>query len=117
MAKLTNKKLQEVKNNCYAVYNFDSEGRRCGTISGCNIVRAMEEAQNGLSLIYDNEIDSARVPKELFSDFNVESPKNDKPVWIWVMEVEAAQKQRATWQQVKQVFDIAKTWLKTQEVA
>ena len=116
--KLTNKKLQEVKNNYYAVYTFDGDGRRSGTISGCNIVRAMEEAQNRLCLIFSDELEKARVPRELFADMGMaENRKAETTVWMWVLEIEAKNKRRATWQEVEQVFDIARTWLKTREVA
>jgi len=109
MAKLTNKKLQEVKHNLYAVYTFEDDGRRCGTIGGCDIVRAMEEAESRLCLIYPNELEQAAVPRELFAEFKVREGRSSlHPVWYWVLEVEAANKRRATWQEVRDMFNLAK---------
>jgi hypothetical protein len=116
MSKLTNRKLQEVKGNLYAVYTFDDEGKRAGSISGCNIVRMAEEAQNRLCLVFPNELHEASVPFELVEEFGVrEGRVNIHPVWYWVMEVEAAKKCRASYLTVQRIFDYAKAWLKYNE--
>jgi len=117
MGKLTNRKLQEVKGNFYAVYTFGEDGRRCGCISGCNIVRMAEEAQNGLSLIFTDELENARIPREAIAEFTVKEGRNNThSVGMWVLEVEAAQRHRATWQQVQGIFDCAKAWLRNNKV-
>ena len=117
MPKLTNKKLQEVKHNLYAVYTIGDDGRRCCSIIGCNIVRAMEEAQGRLCLIYSDELNYAQLPKEVFAGLGLggRAHRETHPVWFWVLEVEAVQRQRATWQQIEEIFNLAKAWLKERE--
>ena len=115
MSKLTNKKLQEVKNNLYAVYTFDGDGVRTGTISGCNIVRMAEEAQHGLCLVFPQEINEAVVPREVVEELGVREGRVDKrPVWFWVLEVETAKKCRVSYHMVQHIFDNAKAWLKNE---
>lgn len=115
MAKVTNRKLQEVKNDYYSIYTFGNDGSRCGSISGCNIIRSLEEAQNGLTLMYRDELDKALVPVELFSELGLkEGNRKMRPVWIWVLDFEASRKRRATWQEVDAIFTLAKAWLRNQ---
>jgi len=115
MAKLTNKKLLEAKNNQYAVYTFGEDGRRLGTVGGCNILRVIEEAKGHLSFVYSQELHHAIVPRELYEELGLrDSAKTQGPVWFWLLEVEAEQKQRATWQQVKKIYDYAEALLKHQ---
>jgi len=114
MSKLTNKQLQEAKNNYYAVYTFGDDGRRSGVIGGCNILRTIEEAQNGLTLVYPNELDNARVPLAVFDGLDLKESSKEHTVWMWVLELEAAKKRRATWREVQSIHFKAEMWLAQQ---